>query len=106
MVPEINAPELAERLAAPDPPIVIDVREPDEYDYCRISGARLRPLGDIEVWEVELDPNAEYVFQCHTGVRSAQAAMYLQRRGFKRVYNLRGGIDAWSVFVDPKVPRY
>lgn len=106
MVPELNALELAQRLGEPNPPTIIDVREPDEYEYCHIDGARLKPLGDIETWGAELDPNAEYVFQCHSGVRSAQAARYLHNRGFKHVYNLRGGIDAWSVSVDPQVPRY
>src|SRR5215475_13407402 len=106
MVPEINARELAQRLAEPNPPKLIDVREADEHDYCRIDGAVLRPLGDIETWADELDPGVEYVFHCHSGYRSAQAAMYLQSRGFKHVYNLRGGIDAWSVLVDSSVPRY
>ena len=106
MVPELTAPELAQRLAEPNPPVLIDVREPNEYEFCRIEGARLRPLGDILAWATELDPNAEYVFHCHSGHRSAQAAMYLQSRGFKHVYNLRGGIDAWSVLVDQHIPRY
>jgi rhodanese-related sulfurtransferase len=106
MIPEITALELAQRLADPDPPRLIDVREPDEYEFCRIEGAELKPLGDIETWADGLDTTAEYVFHCHSGYRSAQAAMYLQSRGFKHVYNLRGGIDAWSVLVDPSVPRY
>ena len=106
MVPEYNALELAQRLTEPHPPIIIDVREPDEYQYCHIAGAQHRPLGDIEDWAAGLDPNTEYVFQCHSGYRSAQAATYLRNRGFKHVYNLRGGIDAWSVLVDPNIPRY
>jgi rhodanese-related sulfurtransferase len=106
LVPEIKAVELAQRLAETNPPKVIDVREPDEYAYCHIEGAQLRPLGEIGVWARELDREAEYVLQCHSGLRSAQAAMYLQSAGFKHIYNLRGGIDAWSVLVDPSVPRY
>jgi rhodanese-related sulfurtransferase len=106
MVPEINALELAQRLAAPNPPIIIDVRELDEYQYCRIEGAQLKPLGCIEQWSAELDREAEYVLMCHVGGRSGQATGYLQRLGFKHVLNLRGGIDAWSATVDPKVPRY
>ena len=106
MVPELNALELAQRMASPNPPMLVDVREPDEYQYCRIAGAELKPLGDIEQWAAQLDHEAEIVCQCHTGHRSAQAAMYLQRLGFKHVYNLRGGIDAWSTLVDPSVPRY
>ena len=106
MVPDINVLELAQRLSEPNPPKLIDVREPDEYEYCRIPNAQLRPLSEIETWAAELDPAAEYVCQCHSGYRSAQAAVYLQGRGFKHVFNLRGGIDAWSVLVDPSVPRY
>ena len=106
MIPEINAPELAKRLALPNPPIVIDVREPNEYHYCRIEGAQLKPLGAIMQWASELDREAEYVLQCHSGFRSGQATGYLQSVGFKRVFNLRGGIDAWSTLVDPNVPRY
>jgi rhodanese-related sulfurtransferase len=106
MVPDINAIDLAQRLAQPNPPTLIDVREPDEFGFCHIEGAQLKPLGDIETWAAELDPAAEYVVLCHSGYRSLQAAGYLQRRGIPRVQNLRGGIDAWSVFVDPNVPRY
>jgi rhodanese-related sulfurtransferase len=106
MVPEITPVELAEQLRSPAPPLLIDVREPFEYDYCRIEGAQLKPMGGIMTWLNELDKEAAIVFQCHTGVRSMQVAQYLQRLGFKRVFNLRGGIDAWSVQVDPTVPRY
>jgi len=106
MVPEISPRELAEQLKSDTPPLLIDVREPSEYDYCRIEGAQLKPMGDLMTWINELDKEAAIVCQCHTGVRSLQVARYLQRLGFKKVFNLRGGIDAWSVQVDPNVPRY
>ena len=106
MISEINAPELAQRLAGPNPPVVIDVREPDEFAYCHIDGTQLKPLGGIRQWSAELDREAEYVLLCHSGFRSGQAAGFLQGLGFKRVSNLRGGIDAWSALVDPTVPRY
>jgi rhodanese-related sulfurtransferase len=106
MIPEVTPRDLAERLKGPSPPLVIDVREPFEYAYCRLPGALLKPLGDIHEWAQELDPESDIVCQCHTGVRSGSAAAYLRRLGFKRVFNLRGGIDAWSVEVDPSVPRY
>jgi rhodanese-related sulfurtransferase len=106
MIPEITAPELARRLAAPNPPILVDVREPNEFQFCCIEGAQLKPLGDIMLWAGGLDREAEYVVQCHSGFRSGQAVGYLQSLGFKRVFNLRGGIDAWSTLVDPNVPRY
>jgi len=98
--------ELAERLKNGDAPIVIDVREPDEFAFAHIEGALLKPLGGIMEWSRELDPNREYVMQCHTGQRSAVAASVLQRMGFKKARNLIGGIDVWSVHVDPNVPRY
>jgi rhodanese-related sulfurtransferase len=106
MIPEMTPRELSDRLKGDHPPLVIDVREPHEYQYCRIDGAQLRPLRQIAAWAWELDRDAEIVLQCHTGHRSAQATLYLQRLGFTKVYNLSGGIDAWSAEVDPSVPRY
>ena len=103
---DVTVIELAERLKNGDAPIVIDVREPDEYAYARIEGATLRPLGDILNWLQELDLDREYVMQCHVGERSAYAAAILRQMGFRKVRNLIGGIDAWSVHVDPSVPRY
>ena|SRR5687768_15075181 len=106
MVPEITPQTLKEKLKTDKPPLIIDVREPHEYRFCHIEGAQLMPLGDIEDWAQELDREAEIVLQCHTGVRSAHATAYLKSLGFQQVTNLRGGIDAWSVAVDPEVPRY
>ena len=106
MVPEITPQTLKAKLQTEKPPLIIDVREPHEFRFCHIEGAQLKPLGDIEDWAQELDPEAEIVLQCHTGVRSAHATAYLKSLGFKQVTNLRGGIDAWSVAVDPEVPRY
>jgi rhodanese-related sulfurtransferase len=106
MISEISALELSQRLAQPNPPAIIDVREPDEFEYAHIAGAQLKPLGDIEQWAGELDRDGEYVLQCHSGSRSAYATNYLQSLGFKHVANLRGGIDAWSRLVDPDIPRY
>ncbi len=106
MVPEITAQALAEKLKSEQPPLLVDVREPHEFRFCRIEGAQLKPLGDIEDWAKELDQEAEIVLQCHTGMRSAHATAYLKSLGFKRVANLRGGIEAWSVTVDPEVPLY
>jgi rhodanese-related sulfurtransferase len=104
--PAITVAQLAEKLKGPQPPLLIDVREPDEYEFCRIPSARLLPLGEIQSWARELDPQAEIVLQCHTGMRSAHAASYLARLGFTRVYNLEGGIDAWADEIDPSLPRY
>lgn len=106
MVSEITVRQLADKLKSSTPPLVIDVREPHEYAYARIEGAQLRPLGQIATWASEFDKEAEIVLQCHSGSRSMYAAQFLQRLGFKHVANLKGGIDAWSVQVDPTVPRY
>lgn len=105
-VAEMAATEVSERLKEPNPPRLLDVREQDEHDYCRIEGAELFPLSEIEVWSGELDPHGEYIVYCHTGRRSWQVCAYLMNQGFTNVANLSGGIHAWSMFVDPNVPRY
>ncbi len=106
MVPEITPRELASELAGEAPPRIVDVREAHEFDHCRLPSAELMPLGQIRSWAANLDPEADIVLMCHSGFRSGQAVMFLRSQGFKRVRNLRGGIDAWSVQVDPSVPRY
>jgi rhodanese-related sulfurtransferase len=106
MLPEITARDLAAELQSSQPPRLIDVREANEHAFCRLLAAELKPLGQIRTWAAELDPEDNLVLLCHSGFRSAQAVMFLRSQGFKRVRNLRGGIDAWSVQVDPTVPRY
>ncbi len=103
---EISVTELAERMTAGTAPVIIDVREPNEFAYVHLPAAVLKPLGGIYQWAQELDKEQEYVLYCHTGSRSWQAAYLLERLGFKRVINLSGGIDSWSIHVDPSVPRY
>jgi len=85
---------------------LIDVREPQEYDICKIKGSKLIPLNEVPNHVNEFNLTDEYVFHCHTGVRSARAVLLLRELGFKRVKNLIGGIDAWATQVDPSVPRY
>lgn len=85
---------------------LIDVREPMEYQLCRIEGAELKPLGQTPQWMQSLDKDEEIVLYCHHGMRSGQAAAFLARNGFTNVQNMIGGIDAWSLNVDPSVPRY
>ena len=103
---ELNVKQLAERIQNKTAPTLIDVREPNEYNYARLPGAILKPLGGIYQWAQELDKEQEYVLYCHTGSRSGQATFMLERMGFKRVVNLSGGIDAWSLHIDASVPRY
>ena len=102
----ISPEELKERLERGDPLEVIDVREQEEYEIARIEGARLLPLSRFPEWAGTLDAEAEIVFMCHHGIRSAQVCSYLAREGFTKLYNLSGGIDAWSLEVDRTVPRY
>jgi rhodanese-related sulfurtransferase len=87
-------------------PRLIDVREPGEYEVARVEGAELMPLSRFQEWAGALDPAEEVVFMCHHGIRSAQVCAFLARQGFDKLHNLAGGIDRWSVEVDPAVPRY
>ena len=106
IVEEMSATELARRLRGPEPPVVIDVREPWEHDVARIPGSRLVPLNTIGAALSTFDPSVEYVIHCHHGVRSLMAAQFLKERGLTRIANLTGGIAAWSEEVDPQVPQY
>ena len=103
---QMTVQQLAEQIRAGTAPIIIDVREPYEYQHARIEGAILKPLGEIYQWARELDKDQAYVLQCHTGSRSYQAAFMLERLGFKQIANLVGGIDEWSAQIDPTVPQY
>lgn len=102
----IEPTELADRLSQPNPPQVIDVREVFEYEIARIEGAELKPLSRFNDWAGELEPKTEIVFMCHHGIRSAQVCSVLARLGFANLYNLSGGIDAWSREVERDVPLY
>lgn len=105
-VPEISVVELKRKLDAREPILLLDVREPHEYEIARIEAARLLPLGELPARMNELEHDATIVVHCHSGVRSAHAVQLLRAAGFSRAINLAGGIDAWSVEVDPNVPRY
>lgn len=102
----INPSQLSERMRGEEPPLVIDVREPEEYELARVEGTRLLPLSLFNEWATSLDPERETVFMCHHGMRSAQVCAWLSRQGFGKVHNLAGGIDRWSTEIDPTVPRY
>jgi molybdopterin/thiamine biosynthesis adenylyltransferase/rhodanese-related sulfurtransferase len=97
---------LAARIRDGAPISVIDVREPYEWSIARIPGARLIPLGSLPDALASLDPRAEHVVYCHLGMRSAAAADWMRERGFTRVRNLTGGIERWSLEVDPTTRRY
>jgi len=103
---EIFAPELRARIDRGDLPLIVDVREVEEVALARFPHAVHIPMGEIPSRLSELDRGREIIVVCHHGIRSAQVAGYLSGVGFERVYNLAGGIDAWSISVDPAVPRY
>jgi len=104
----LSAPALAEWLADTSraAPVVLDVREPWEVETAKIAGSVSIPMREIPARSEELDDEAQIVCVCHHGARSAQVAMFLESRGFTQLFNLQGGIDAWSRQVDPKVPTY
>jgi rhodanese-related sulfurtransferase len=102
----ITPAEFQERRERGQEVLLIDVREPEEYELAHVEGARLLPLSQFNEWGASLDPEAETVVMCHHGIRSAQVCAYLARQGFKNLSNLEGGIDRWSCEVDRSVPRY
>ncbi len=103
---EITPAECDALLKSTDAPQLIDVREPWEFAAARVEGAQLMPLGGIRDWALTLDKSLSLVVMCHHGARSAMACQYLQSLGFSHVQNLAGGIHAWSLTVDLKIPRY
>ena len=101
----ITPAELKGRLDAGDRPVLLDVREPWEFELARLEGSELIPLSQLQERYRELDPASETVVICHHGVRSAGVTEALDRAGFRDVRNLEGGLDAYAD-VDDAVPRY
>ncbi|MFZ1136955.1 MAG: rhodanese-like domain-containing protein, partial [Candidatus Korobacteraceae bacterium] len=102
---DMTVEELKQRLDRGDDLLVLDVREPHEYQICNIGG-HLIPLNDLPKRVSELDSSREIVVHCKMGGRSAKAADFLRQSGFTKVHNLAGGINAWAERIDPKVPKY
>lgn len=86
--------------------VLLDVREPEEVMRVHLPGAVHIPMAEVPSRLQELDPEAHIVVYCHHGIRSAQVAAFLMQHGFVQVSNLKGGIDAWAVQIDPALPRY
>ena len=101
----VTPSELKSRLEAGEVPVLLDVREPWEFELARIEGSTLVPMSRLEERFTELDPDSETVVICHHGNRSAYVTQALERAGFEKVLNLEGGLDAYS-FVDESVPTY
>ena len=102
----ISVKDLKDRLDKGDKIFLLDVREPHEYSMAKIEGSVLIPLGTLPTSLDQLKTEDEIVALCHRGMRSADAVGFLLQQGFSNVKNLVGGIDAWSIEVDPEVPRY
>ncbi|MBQ27310.1 MAG: rhodanese [Nitrospiraceae bacterium] len=102
----IRVQDLKERLDKGDDVFLLDVRESWEYSMAKIEGSVLISLGELPQSLDQLDKEAEIVCYCHHGMRSADATIFLHQQGFPNVKNLEGGIDAWSVLVEPSIPRY
>ncbi len=105
-VPEMTVHELKQKLDAKEKFVLVDVREPYEYDIARIPGAKLIPLGELPSRMSELDTADDIVLHCKMGGRSARALRLLQEAGFSKLTNVAGGIEAWAEEIDPSVPRY
>ena len=104
----LTAPELAALLAGGSgaAPVLLDVREPWEYQLCRIDGAVSMPMSTIPGQLEQLDRDAQIVCICHHGARSLRVAQFLENNGFAEVVNLTGGVHAWATQVDPSMPTY
>jgi adenylyltransferase/sulfurtransferase len=105
-IPEITAQEVKKSMDEKKPFVLIDVREPHEFQICRIPGSKLIPLGEVPKRMNELNSADEIVVHCRSGQRSARAVDLLIKAGFRKIHNLKGGILAWSDQVDPSVPKY
>jgi adenylyltransferase/sulfurtransferase len=103
---EIDPPALARVIGGNSTLQLIDVREPWEWQICRLEGARLIPLRELPARAAELDRRRPVVAYCHTGVRSLAAMRLLRERGFADVKSLRGGVEGWATEVDHAMPRY
>lgn len=106
-IPQLTVEQVKEKRDKKEKFRLIDVREEKEYETCRIEDSLLIPLSEFAKRALnELKPEDEIIIHCHHGGRSQKACEYLAGQGFKKVANLAGGIDEWSLKIDPKVPRY
>jgi rhodanese-related sulfurtransferase len=105
-VKQLTAKELHQKLQQGEELLLLDVRESHEYRQAHIAGSYLLPMPQLPRRLKELPKAQPIVVLCHHGVRSQQIADYLIRHDFEHIYNLRGGIDAWSRDIDDSVPRY
>ena len=105
-IQQITVQNLKEQIDKDERLLILDVREKEEYQLCRIPGAKLIPLKEIPKRFTEINTSENIVVYCHSGIRSAQATLFLKKKGYSNVKNLIGGIDSWSINIDPDVARY
>lgn len=99
--------QLKDYLAQSDTqPILLDVREQWEFEYCSIKGSVLIPMGELPYKIDTLDPHKETIMICHHGIRSRQMGYYMEQAGFKHITNLEGGVERWATDVEPGMKRY
>ena len=103
---EITPRQVKDRLERGEKLLLIDVREPHEHALCHIAGAVLIPMGSIPANLQKLDTDDDVICFCHHGMRSLDVANWLRQQGISTAKSLAGGIDRWSLEIDPKVPRY
>lgn len=105
--PEITVEEFAQQRQQPNAPLLLDVREPWEFQTASLPNSLLMPMGEVTSRaHHELDPDARIVVLCHHGMRSLSVTMWLRNQGFDHAQSLAGGIDRWSRVIDPAVPLY
>jgi rhodanese-related sulfurtransferase len=103
---QISTKQVNERIKRGDKLLLVDVREPWEYDLCKIPGGKLIPLGALPANLNALLDADEVICYCHHGMRSLDAAVWLRQQGVESAKSMAGGIERWSLEVDPQVPRY
>ncbi len=103
---QLSAKNLQKKIASDEVPLLLDVREPDEFQFAHIAGSKLIPLNQLSQRLNEIDSSKDCVVICHHGIRSQQAAAYLVHVGLTNIFNLSGGIEAWSLDCDSTVLRY
>ena len=104
---EITVDQLKQQLASDHPPLLLDVREPWEFQTAQIPGSTLIPMSEIPARAFnELDEEQPIAVLCHHGSRSLSVANWLRQKGFEKAQSVTGGIDLWSSVIDPTIPRY
>lgn len=108
MINQIEPGALAEWIAdsSREQPLLLDVREAWEFQTCAIAGAQHLPMGSVPQRLGDIDDSRPVVCICHHGMRSMSVANFLAQHGFENLYNLKGGVHAWALQVDPKMPTY